>query len=220
MYCNNCGNEIEPGGRFCQSCGAAAHPTAREVAPVAESQRGPIQPESFSGNREGHRRPHPSENATGRNSRDHFSARVPKKGLFLVGAGILVLVAGLAGGYWWMHRAPAVTSGDDIVIEKETPAPKEEKQAEQQAPAPAPEKPAPVRKAVKRASKPAPKASAPRNEPWKYRVEAPAPKPQAQPAPKAQAQARGNIIGDILGTFTGPAPDVTPPSSDPRDLGR
>lgn len=220
MYCNNCGSEAEEGGRFCPSCGSAIETTASEVAPVANPREGRIQPEAFSGSREGHRQAPPSENVTMGNSEGRFSTRVPKKGLILAILAV-VLVAGLgAGGYWWMrHRTAAVTvSGNDIVIEKGTQAPAEtkpeEKPAEAKTPAPAPEKPAPAPapKVVKKApaKKPAPQASQPPNTPWRYKVESPAPKPAPQAQPRAQASKNQNPLGKLFDVFQGPAPDVTP----------
>jgi hypothetical protein len=69
MYCNNCGNEVEEGARFCPSCGAGIETTAREVAPVGNPEGGRIQLQSFSGNRKGRRQAPTSKNAVERLSR-------------------------------------------------------------------------------------------------------------------------------------------------------
>lgn len=205
MYCNNCGNEIESGTRFCPSCGAAIETTPREVGPV-----------------EGHRQASPRETRVGGNVEGRFSGKASKKSLFLAITGILVLAGLGSGGYWWMHRTPAVTVPTDIVIEHEVEVvtPKTEEKLAEAKPTPTP--PVQDKKAASRIVKKAPKASpAPKastnNEPWRYRV-APAPKPQ-QPQPQAQAKAQ-NPLGKLFRVFEGPAPDVTPPSNDPRDTGR
>jgi len=221
MYCNNCGNKIEEGTRFCSSCGAAVETTAREVAPTANPQRGRIHSERFSEHDTAITPPSPSETRVGGNVEGRFSGKASKKGLFLVITGILVLAGLGGGGYWWTHRTPVTMTSGDIVIEKETQAPPEkpaeEKPAEAKTPAPAPGKPAQAQapKTVKRApaKTPTPKASTPSsNTPWRYRVESPTPAPKQ---PRAQANNR-NPLGKLFDVFQGPAPDVTAPPA-PND---
>ncbi len=211
MYCNNCGNKIEEGTRFCSSCGAAVETTAREVAPTANPQRGRIHSERFSEHDTAITPPSPSETRVGGNVEGRFSGKASKKGLFLVITGILVLAGLGGGGYWWTHRTPVTMTSGDIVIEKETQAPPEKPAEEKPAEAkPTPVPPVQEKKVVKKAPKasPAPKP-APGNEPWRYRVEAPASKPA--PQPRAQAKETGNPLGKLFKAFEGPAPDVTPP---------
>ncbi len=231
MYCTNCGCEIKEGARYCPSCGSAIETTAREVAPVANPEGDRIQSESFSGRQEGHRQAPPSKSAVERNSRGRFSGRASKKGLFLVIAGILILVALGAGGYWWMHRVPgATTSSNDIVIEKdqagvpvEKKAEETGKQTESRAPQTPPEKPAPAppvqeKKTVKKVPK-VPAAPAPAPTPkWTYR---PDPQP-SRPAPAPKPQAQRNGIGAWLDKTLGPERPVTPPPSvsDARGTGQ
>lgn len=216
-YCGNCGSQVDDGGRFCPSCGAAIETTAREVASVANPEGDRIQSESFSGNREGSRQAPLSETRVRGNVEGHFSGGSSKKGLILAVGGILILVALGGGGYWWWsQRTPAtMTSSDDIVIEKGTVQTPEKKPEEKPAEAKtAPVPPVQDKKAVSRIVKKAPKASSPApkassNEPWRYRVETPASKPA--PQPRAQAKETGNPLGKLFKAFEGPAPDVTPP---------
>lgn len=238
LHCNDCNNEYntiltedEVDSAVCPRCGAFGSsipvtleeaetppPTAATMAnpqPVENRSEAPRQQPG------GQQCTSPSKNATAGNVEGRFSRGIPipRKGLILAG-GILVLLI-IAGAVTWttVTKGPGSSNtegGVDVVIEKETvSAPKpEEKQAQTPAPAPVPVQKKAVKKAP--AKTPTPKASAPSNEPWRYRV-APAPKPA--PAPQAQARAQ-NPLGKLFDVFQGPAPDVTPPSSDPRDIGR
>jgi len=219
-HCNNCNDESPT--RYCPKCGsecvevAAQCPvtSARTVAPVADPQPGRIQPETFSREPEGRRRAPVRKNAAERNVGAGFFQRLPRKPLLIIAGTLIILIAGLALVVMSHRRPPevaAVSSTTDIVIEK-APNPKPEGKAVD----PAATSPASKSKVAKKT--PAPK---PTPQPWKYTV------PPTQPAPKPQAQAArnqgsngNNVLGKFFQVFEGPAPDVTPPSSDPRHMGQ
>lgn len=244
LHCNDCSHtydtvlpEDEIDAAVCPRCGAfgssvpavadvketpeEALTPPRESAPVAESLPVENRPEASSRAHEGHSSTPLSETRSDRILRGRFFSRVPRKGLFMSAAALVLLI--IAGVTWTVTKGPGASSGVDVVIETETvqtPEKKaeEEKQTESQAPTPAPEKPAPAPKVVRKVPAPAPKVSTTPNTPWRYRVESPAPKPTPQTQPRAQAK---NPLDKFLDVFQGPAPDVTPPPApnDPRGSG-
>jgi len=217
MKCPACNAIIPSDSDICPACFSPIETAQEPLAPPppAATRANPREVENQSEaswkTQEGHRQAPPRENTVRGNTEGRFSARVPRKGLFLA-IGILAVIIIAVGGYMTMNRQAPVPP---------TPVAKEQ-------PAPAPEKPeeanpAPVHQEKKTVVKKAPKASVP-----KVQTPAPAPTPKAwtyrpdpvppKPAPKPQAQRNG--IGAWLDRTLGPEKPVTQPSNDPRYTGQ
>lgn len=149
------------------------------------------------------------------------------KTIVVMAVGIVGLSLIIGGGMYLKHSSitkTATSPAASITITK--PADKTESQPQEKPAAPEVVPPAPkakntgkntvVKKQAPRQTKPQMQQTPTPNTPWRYRVET----PQAQPAPQQprqqaqrppQPRRTGNPLGDLIETFMGPAPDVTPP---------
>lgn len=185
---------------------------AHAAAPPREVRNVPVSPSGATQNRQ---QPPIWEKTPQRNPVSDPSPRSLRKGLILVIAAVafaLVMIT-VAGGYWyWKSRAAAPNTTAETATEK-APARKAAPQTPAAVPAP------PTQTTPPPAAKPVRKA------PPAERTTAVKPPPQKQQPPQgrtSQQQTPQKGSGSWLDRTLGTAPGgpVTPPSTDPRDMGR
>jgi hypothetical protein len=225
MYCVKCGTELRDGTKLCKKCsdfftspGTAPEPV---TAPAVNTRRAVGQTRT---ERKGTEDPTITgllnSLADGSFRRTSPAPRSPLIVIFIF-IGIAMVAAGI-GGYWYWDRERGKPAPLPVVDRHEAEKPPEKevfvyvKENMRETPAP---HGAPVRKAItkktakKKGSTPPPKMAT-GGEQKAATVDRP-----VEEARKEELRPRKDE-GSWLDRWLGPAPDVTPPSRDPRETGR
>ena len=224
MYCVKCGTELRDGTKLCKKCsdfftspGTAPEPV---TAPAVNTRRAVGQTRT---ERKGTEDPTITgllnSLADGSFRRTSPAPRSPLIVIFIF-IGIAMVAAGI-GGYWYWDRERGKPAPFPVVDRHEAEKPPEKEVfvyvKENIRETPAPHK-APVRKAItKKTGKK--KGSAPPNIATGGEQKSAAVDRPVEEALKDERRPRKDE-GSWLDRWLGPAPDVTPPSRDPRETGR
>ena len=225
MYCVKCGTELRDGTKLCKKCsdfftspGTAPEPVTAPVINTRQATGEP--PKKRKGTEEPTITALLNSLADGSFRRASPAPRNPVIVIFVF-LGIAMIMAGI-GGYWYWDRDRGKPAPLPVVDRHEVEKPPEKEAfvyvKEEITETPAPHE-APVRKAIakkmgkKKGSTPPPKIAT-------GGVEKAATVNRPVEETRKEDRRPRKDEGSWLDRWLGPAPDVTPPSSDPRETGR